>query len=96
MLNFRQFTEALTSLNDEEKSIQAIKAGLNISEDFWENFISVSGNSDALAMLLQVPREVVTSWAGRIRKLIEKVKNQDDNSDAKKKILKTGHLNIGK
>ena len=96
-MNFWKLNEALGNYGDEEDAIQAIRSGLNVDEGFWEDFITVMGNSDALSALLQIPKEKITGWASRIRELVEKVNSMDSESNhkIKKKMLNTGRLNIG-
>lgn len=95
-MDFWKLNEALENQN-EDMAIRAIRSGLNIDEGFWEDFITVTGNADALAVLLDIPREKITGWASKIRQLVEKVNNMDSSSDkTKKKMLNTGDLKIGK
>ena len=51
-MDFWKFHETLMNQNDEEMAIRAIRSGLNVNENFWEDFISMIGNSDAVAVLL--------------------------------------------
>ena len=72
----------LLDSGEETKAMEAIRNGMNVRKpecgDFWDDFISVSGNADAMADLLEVPKEKVTSWASKIRGLVEKIKDADD------------------
>lgn len=88
----------LLDSGEESKGMNAIRSGMTIRKpecgDFWEDFISISGNADAMADLLEVQREKVTSWASKIRELIDKVKQADqEGEDAGKKtdIIPTGN-----
>ena len=55
------------------------------------------GNSDAVAVLLDIPKEKITGWASRIRQLLEKIQNMDSSSDkTKHKMINTGDIRIGK
>jgi len=94
--------QPLLDSGEESKGMNAIRNGMNIRKpecgEFWEDFITVAGNADAMADLLEVPREKVTSWASKIRELIEKVNNADGESgdkdsegDQKAGMLPTGN-----
>lgn len=56
------------------KAEEAIRAGLDISDDFWDNFITVCNNSDALAELLGVDTQKISTWADSIKQAVDKVK----------------------
>lgn len=96
-MNLWTLNEFLQNQNDEEMAIRAIRNGLNISENFWEDFITATGNADAMAVLLDIPREKITGWGSKIRQLVEKVHNMDGESGdkTKKKMINTGDLKIG-
>lgn len=95
-MDFWKFHETLMNQN-EEMAIRAIRSGLNVNENFWEDFISMIGNSDAVAVLLDIPKEKITGWASRIRQLLEKIQNMDSSSDkTKHKMINTGDIRIGK
>lgn len=96
-MDFWKLHEALYDQNNEEIAIRAIRNGLNIDENFWENFISMIGNADSVSVLLDIPKEKITGWASKIRQLIEKVQNMDSSSDKNKnKMINTGDIKIGK
>ena len=38
-MDFWKFHETLMNQNDEEMAIRAIRSGLNVNENFWEDFI---------------------------------------------------------
>lgn len=58
------------------QAMEAIRSGMNLRKedcgDFWDDFITVCGNADALSKLLDVPKETITGWPGKIRELKEK------------------------
>jgi hypothetical protein len=89
----------LLDSGEETKAMEAIRNGMNIRKpecgDFWDDFISVSGNADAMADLLEVPKEKVSSWASKIHDLIEKVKQKDgeesDPSNTRSEMIPTGN-----
>lgn len=75
-----------------DRAVEVVRAGLNIGDDFWDNFIQVIGNPDGVADLLDIPKEKVTGWAPRIQKVIDQVSHHDDESskEEKSKMLSTG------
>ena len=87
---------ALLDSGEESKAMEAIRSGLHIRKDeegdFWEDFIQVCGNSDAMSELLNVPKETITGWAGKIQELKEKVQlaDQEGNHSSKSEPLPTG------
>jgi len=89
--------DPLLDSGEETKSMDAIRSGLHIRKpecgDFWEDFISLTGNADAMAELLEVPREKVTSWASKIREMVDKVKSSDEQDDdsEKSEMIPTGN-----
>lgn len=95
-MNFWKLNESLA--DKDEQAMQAIRSGINLSKDnnFWEDFITVTGNAEALSALLNVPKERITGWASKIRDLVSKVEEMDDHTTKKPKhkIINTGNLNI--
>jgi len=90
----------LLTSGEESQAMEAIRNGLNLRKpdcgDFWEDFITVSGNADAMSELLEVPREKVTNWASKITELVDKVKEDEDQDGNKKKgIIPTAHEPTG-
>jgi len=98
MVSFLQLWENMSQQREhaDTKAMMAIRTGMNISDDFWDNFISVTNNADALAELLGVREDQVRSWGGRVQEALEKVKTADDNGEGeekpKTKLLDTGEL----
>ncbi len=93
---YENMTPALQSSGDETKSMEAIRAGLNLrssdGQNFWDDFINVCGNSDALAELLEVPKEKVTKWTSKIKETLDKVKNSDsEEGKDKSNVISTGN-----
>jgi hypothetical protein len=87
MASFQRLWEKLDENHhaSDTKAMAAIRTGLNISEDFWDNFLLVLGNSDALAELFDVPRVKITGMHHRIREALNKVQQSDAVPDPKKK-----------
>lgn len=85
---------ALLDSGAESQAMEAIRSGMHLRKkeecgDFWDDFITVCGNADALSELLNVPRETITGWPGKIRELKEKVDISDQEGDAKEKKAET-------
>lgn len=83
--------------NKNSKKLDAIRSGNNIRNpncgNFWDDFIHLCGNAEGMAELLDVPKEKVTGWAGRISDSKKEVENQDSNKVNKKnRIIKNGEL----
>lgn len=76
--SFSVFYENQETL-DQEK---IIRKGLNIRKegDFWDDFIQICNDSNSLSKLLNIPKEKITSWSGKIRSMIQEVKKKDAES----------------
>lgn len=95
MISFRQLWENMEASRDEtseSKASSAIRTGIGVSEDFWDNFLAVVNNSSGLSELLDVPVTKISSWHHRVREELDKVKKADEVPDTstKKKMLHTG------
>jgi|WetSurMetagenome_2_1015567.scaffolds.fasta_scaffold1082580_1 hypothetical protein len=86
----------LQTSGEEGQAMEAIRSGLYLRKEgcgsFWDDFISVCGNADAISELLDVPKEKITGWGGKIRELVEKVEQMDagDSKKGKAKLVTTG------
>jgi hypothetical protein len=76
---------------NEDQLLELVRKGMNLQrgKDFWDDFLSLCANADAIANLLDVPKEKITALSGKINKLksgidISKEKNKKD------RLLKTG------
>jgi hypothetical protein len=76
----------------ESGSVKAIRNGIGIRSEFWDDFLALLNNSEAVADLLDVPVEKVSTWRSSIEKAIEKVHKTDQEviPRDKKRLLKTG------
>ena len=76
-------------------SMKAIRTGMNISDDFWDNFMQVCNNSEALGELLGVRPDQVAGWGGRIKHNLHRVQQADTAGDGddkpKTKVMDTGN-----
>ncbi len=87
MFSFREFREK----KDETKALEVLMKGMNLQcdGDFWGGFLSLCGNAEGMALLLDVPREKVTALAGRIGRLKGLIEG-DKNHATKDRLIKTG------
>jgi len=78
--------------NHNHAAIDAIFSGINIADDFWDNFILVCNNKEGMAALLNVSPEKIASWGPTIEKYLDEAKNSK-NPEAKDKthIIDTGN-----
>ncbi len=101
MSNFARLFENMDSFKrakkemDDSLSLDAIKSGVNLDENFWKNFVMLLNNPDALAKLLDVPSHKVTTWYARVNKYLNKFMDSEESDNLerakkKKKLIKTG------
>jgi hypothetical protein len=91
MLTFREYRESEDE-RDDEKALDVVRKGVNLqrSNDFWDDFLRLCGDSEGMAALLDVSRDRVTGLSGRVERLRGMV--GDGESVAKKdRVIKTGH-----
>lgn len=76
----------------DDKGMEAIRNGINIREDFWDDFLLVINNAAAIAELLDIPVTKIGSWHNRVKEALDKVEKADAVPDPKNKgeMLKTG------
>lgn len=92
MRNFKEFCE---SKNDQEesKSLDIIRIGNNVLKKdcgiFWDIFFNLCANTEAMAELLDVPKDKVSSWAGRINKFRSELNSDNESSKTKNRIIRT-------
>ena len=72
---------------EDSQALEAIQNGMNISETFWDDFLAVMNNSEALSSLLGIPSFKINKWRGRVSKYLTKYYEQEDVTeyDIKKK-----------
>ena len=81
----------LESLLD-SKAITAIRAGLHLRPDFWDDFLRLC-NQPAIAELFGIRKEVIARWPARVREGLATVQHMDGEEAATKKagLIKTGY-----
>jgi hypothetical protein len=90
MSNFGMIFERMESDKIKKKeesdrmSIEAIKDGLSIDDDFWKNFIMILNNPENLGQLLGVSPVKISTWYGKIKTNLEKYLTNTDYEDIKK------------
>jgi hypothetical protein len=98
MVSFMRLWENMTHEKDAEHidtgAMKAIRTGLNIRDNFWDDFLVVLNNAEALSELLGVRPEQIAGWASRIKHNLERVKRADVAGEGeekpKAKVLDTG------
>jgi hypothetical protein len=101
MVSFQYLFENISNIktkDDENKKIAAIKLGLATRPStqegytFWDDFMKVCGDAEALSHLLGVNKFTVSSWNSKIKKYLKIV--QEETSEVKDK-KKNNMLNTG-
>jgi hypothetical protein len=93
IMNEDSLLESEDSRND-EKCIAAIRAGLKIDEEFWDEFLRLCNNTEVLSHLFEIPKERMSKWPSRVRKYLELTKKIDGDEQAmnkKAKLISTGY-----
>lgn len=96
MISFQKIWENMQAekqLPEDDKSLLAVRNGIGINSDFWEDFLLVINNSD-VAELLDVPMSKISDWRSKIIETLDRIKEIDSNSEpsVNKKLLKTGTI----
>lgn len=76
----------------ETPAMKAIRTGLNIDDNFWNNFILICNNPEALSELLDVNMEKVASWGNKVKHNLDLVKNNKENNKQLTKVIDTGDI----
>lgn len=95
MVSFAQLMEQMNEpiVEHHDAKTIAIRAGLNLSPEFWDDFLKLCNQSQALSELLGVRREVIASWPNNIREGLAQVQKLDGSEAAMKKatLITTGY-----
>jgi len=91
MLSFEDFLR-INEDSRESGATKAIRNGIGISKNFWDDFLLLLNNAEAVSDLLDVPVEKIGTWRESINKAIDKVHASDGEviPKEKKRLLKTG------
>ncbi len=83
----------LESTELDSKAVVAIRAGLNFDADFWDTFLKMCNQSQAMSELLGVRREIIARWPNQIRQGLAQVQRQDSAEASTKKavLITTGY-----
>lgn len=97
MASFQKLWESMESSrkgghHQDDKGMEAIRNGINVRDEFWDDFLLVINNAGALSELLEVPVTKIGAWHSRVKAALDKVKQADAVPDPKDKgkMLKTG------
>lgn len=76
----------------DDRAMSAIRTGIGVSEEFWDNFLSVINNSEGLSQLLDIPVTKIASWHDKVKQSLDKVKKADATPDPSDngQLIKTG------
>lgn len=94
MLTFMEFKE-IREKRREEKALGVVRKGMNLktSDDFWDDFLRMCGDSEGMSALLDVPKDKITGLSGRIGKMKRKVEELDGRErKTNDKLITTGKL----
>ena len=74
------------------KAIAAVRAGVNLDPEFWDQFLKLC-NNPALPALLGVRRDVISLWPSKIRENLSHIEAMDSQEAAYKKanLITTGY-----
>jgi len=96
-MTFLEAWENIRSIKEQsdDAAIEAIFTGINVVDNFWDNFILVCNNKDGMAALLNVSPEKIASWPPIIQNYLDKSKNhKNPESKEKTQIISTGEENV--
>jgi len=61
------------------KSITAIEKGMELDENFWNNFIQLLNAPENLSQLLDVPVNKISTWHQKIQDAMKETENINKN-----------------
>lgn len=82
-MRFSQFCES-------HAGSDAIRTGMKVREDFWDDFLAVTNDAAGLSALLDVPATKIAGWHAKVRAALAEVKAADGELGDKKRLIKTG------
>lgn len=86
----------LLDSGEETKAMQAVRVGLGFeNKNFWDDFIKLIQNQDAVGELLGVRPQDISRWGLRIKETLNKIKHHDEQPEnierRKNEMLPTGN-----
>lgn len=92
MHSFERYYRIKEDLDSQKSELKAIRNGLGIRESFWEDFLALLNNAEAVASLLNVSPEKVGTWTNLIKQGLKEVHDSDNEivPKNKKRLLRTG------
>jgi hypothetical protein len=96
-VTFGKFWNLLETTEENSKSLDIIRSGNNLKSldcgNFWDDFINLCGNAESMSELLDIPKEKITGWSGKISNLRKEVEEKDtSNINKKNRIIKNGEI----
>jgi|APSaa5957512535_1039671.scaffolds.fasta_scaffold28798_2 hypothetical protein len=71
----------LMGSGEDSEAIEVVRAGKHLRKEddsaFWDEFISLCGNTRGLANLLNVAPEKISNWPAKIKEALEKLETND-------------------
>jgi hypothetical protein len=96
MSSFATIMESLKLAKDEKRyreslATRIIKKGNEIDENFWENFLILLEDPEALSVLFHVSESKAASWYGKIKAELNKgtEDSYEIQTPSKRRIIKT-------
>lgn len=87
----------LMSSGEDDRVMVVVRTGKELHKEnqtpFWDEFVSLCNNSDGLAQLLGVGKEMVATWPSKIQEALEKLEKHAQMSpseDEKDELMPTG------
>jgi hypothetical protein len=107
MVSFAQLLEQLEKSKSQSlplmtsgeggKALNVIRAGKELHDEkdtpFWDEFISLCGNSDGLSELFGVSKEKILSWPSKIQDMLDRLEQHNAESPVgkeDKEVMATG------
>jgi len=81
-----------TVTGEDANGEEAIRIGMNIRADFWDDFIKLANNGESLSRLLGIDADKISDWPRRVKESIEKAQQDDEEGGDKKTMIPTGEV----
>jgi hypothetical protein len=87
----------LMGSGEENRSLVVVRAGKILHKEgqapFWDEFISLCNNTEGMAQLLGVGKEMVATWPAKIQEALDKLERHNahhPSEDEKDEVMPTG------